>query len=46
MQKHRLVTGFLDAGDNLRSPEVVDIGHNNRGAFARQQLGDRSTDAG
>ena len=40
MQEHRLMAGLLDAGDDLGPPELIDIGHRNRGALARQQLGD------
>ena len=46
MQEHRLVAGLLDAGDNFRALEIIDIGDDDRGAFARQQLGDRRTNAG
>ncbi len=41
-----LVTGLLDARDNLRPPEIVDIGDRDRRTFACQQLGNRRTDAG
>src|SRR5262249_42639905 len=45
MPERRLAAGFLDAGDEFRPPEVVDIGHYHRRALARQQFGDRLTNA-
>ena len=46
MQKGRLPARLLDPRDDLRALQIVDIGHRNRGAFARQQLGNRFANAG
>jgi len=40
------VTGFLDRSEKLLTLEFIDIRDRNRRAFACQQLGHCSTDAG